>query len=339
MKNRRVALRPAWFGLLACALIMLACSRAGAGASPSTTSSGTPQPGGALTGDSTGSLVVGGVTRTYFLHVPPSYTGQNAVPLVVALHGRDGTGQGMVKLTHFSTVADANGFIVVYPDGIDRSWNDGRQIPEESEDDVGFLRALISQLAGRYHIDPARIYATGISNGGMMTQRLGCELGDVLAAIAPDAGEMPVPENAVCHPPHHLSVLEFQGDADPYIPYAGGTPRCAPNLSTCGTVLSADDTMRGWASRDGCQATYASANLPDVAKGDGPLPSRDSTIEQRTYQGCPAGSAVVLEVIHGGGHTWPGGWQYLPPALIGWTNRDIDASQMIWQFFAAHPRA
>ena len=130
-------------------------------------------------GNSQGSIIVDGHERTYELHVPPGYKGEQAVPLVVALHGRGGTGHGTVGLTHFDDVADAHGFLIAYPDGLNASWADGRgATPSDTDgiDDIKFLSELIRKLARDYKIDSLRVFVTGYSNGGFMSQRVACEL-------------------------------------------------------------------------------------------------------------------------------------------------------------------
>src|SRR5262249_8322287 len=137
-------------------------------------------------GNHDGTIQFGGLQRTYHLHVPPSYTGQKATPLVFVFHGGGGNGEDAGSLTGFSQCSDQKGFLVVYPDGVDQHWNDGRgTTPPEQQgvDDVGFVSALLEQLAQTLYVDPKRVYATGMSNGAIFTQRLGCELSEKIAAI------------------------------------------------------------------------------------------------------------------------------------------------------------
>jgi polyhydroxybutyrate depolymerase len=150
--------------------------------SPASVAAGTT---GTPVGDSTQQLV-SGLTRTFLVHVPASYTGSAAVPLVLVYHGLGGTGQGMSLLTHFSRVADKCGFIVVYPDGINKAW-----MTNPSVDDVGFTRDLIRYLEARYKIDARRVYATGMSNGGFMCYGLAYGLPDLIAAFAPVSALLP----------------------------------------------------------------------------------------------------------------------------------------------------
>jgi polyhydroxybutyrate depolymerase len=278
--------------------------------------------------DFSGSLSSGGLTRTYQGHLPASYADAQRLPLVLALHGHGGDGQGMQRLTHLNSLADRHGFIVVYPDGYQKSWADGRGATEADQagvDDVGFLSALIDTLAGRFKVDRSRVYVTGISNGGFMSERLACDLANKVAAVAAVAATMPTGLAARCAPQRPVPFLLMQGTSDPLVPAQGGDVR-----GERGTVLSASATAQKWVSIDGCSAPPVTGNEPDVAN-DG------TRVSYETYSGCRDASAVALYLVEGGGHTWPGGLQYLPAALIGKTSRDIDAGEVIWSFF--QPRA
>src|ERR1700757_2739096 len=183
--------------------------------------------------DLPGTFRSGGLDRTYTLHVPPG----DPVGLVLSLHGGGGTGTGQQGLTDFDAVADANNLVVVYPDGFDKSWADGRgAAPADRHhiDDVGFLVALAGKLQGDYKIPPGHVFATGMSNGGFMTNRLGCDRADVFAAVAPVAGTLGAAVS--CNPSRPVSVLEAHGTADPLVPFhrgggrgpGGGRPPLSP---------------------------------------------------------------------------------------------------------------
>ncbi len=274
----------------------------------------------------------GGRTRTYRVHVPPSYDGSGNIALVIAYHGHGGDGQGMEKLSHLSEVADREGFIVVYPDGVDRGWNDGRQPAgqDTNVDDVGFTRDLIKTLESQYTIDPKRVFATGMSNGGFMCYRLACDAPDVVTAIAPVSALMGsnLARGSTSTTP--VSVLVIEGTDDPFVPWAGGA--VAGGSAGRGDALSAADTIAFWVRLDGCSSKPESAALPNRDPSDGTKVSSD------TYSGGRNGTEVELVTADGGGHTWPNGWQYLAKRIIGSTSKDIDASDVIWRFFAAHPK-
>ncbi|HLV98380.1 MAG TPA: PHB depolymerase family esterase [Ktedonobacterales bacterium] len=277
--------------------------------------------------DFSGSLSFGGLTRTYQGHLPTSYENAHLLPLVLALHGHGGDGQGMLNLTHLNTIADEHGFIVVYPDGYQKSWADGRGVTEADQahvDDVGFLSALIDTLASQYKVDRSRVYVTGISNGGFMSERLACDLSNKVAAVATVAAPLPVGLAASCAPKRPVPFLLMQGTADPLVPVQGGTV-----LGERGTVISASATIQKWVGIDGCPSPPATGQEPDTAH-DG------TRVSYQLYSGCGDKSAVALYLVAGGGHTWPGGLQYLPVSLVGKTSQDIDAGEVIWAFFQPH---
>jgi len=281
------------------------------------------------------STILAGLERTYHIHIPASYDKANPIPLLIVLHGGGGTGAGMVKLTQggFDKLSDKEGFIVVYPDGIEKHWNDGREnlsyrAYREKIDDVGFISALIDHLAKEYNIDIKRVYATGISNGAIMSYRLGCELSGKIAAIAPVAGSMPENMPSQCSPSTSLSALIISNTADPLVPWGGGEIRFG--LRKFGKVLSVPETAKFWSIHNQCSSPPSIIWEPDRDPKDG------TRVRKELYNQCRESTEVVLYVIEGGGHTWPGGLQYLPEWIIGKTSRDIDANEVIWVFFKRH---
>ncbi|MCV7444597.1 esterase [Mycobacterium paraense] len=274
--------------------------------------------------DLSATLRSGGMDRTYTLHVPPG----DPVGLVLSLHGGGGTGTGQRGLTDFDTVADANHLLVAYPDGYDKSWADGRGASPADRhhvDDVGFLVALAGKLRSDYNIAPGHVFATGMSNGGFMTNRLACDRADVFAAIAPVAGTLGT--GVACHPSRPVSVLAAHGTADPLVPFNGGDVRGRGGVSHS---VAANSMVNAWRSVDGCQGDPSQQVLPNV--GDG------TVVHRYDAAPCAASTEVVFYQIDNGGHTWPGGKQYLPQAIIGRTSRALDASEVIAQFFLAHAR-
>jgi len=286
--------------------------------------------GGSFPNDATESLIVDGVTREYFIHIPPSYARGHPVALVLDFHGGLGTPNGARRISGLDPVADRHGFIVVYPRGLNRHWNDGRNATLANEADVHFVTALIDKLERDYSIDTSRVDAAGISNGGIFSLRLACELGGRIAAVASVAGSMAAPIAPHCRPPWPVSVLMINGLQDPLVPYGGGI--VAANTEQAGPVLSVAQSIALWKTLDHCPAKPHQIRLPDAVPDDGTHTSG------AFYNPCRGGSAVESLAIAGAGHTWPGGLQYLPVFLIGKTSHDFNASETIWQFFAAHPK-
>jgi polyhydroxybutyrate depolymerase len=277
-----------------------------------------------------GKLVSGGRERTYLIQRPSHDDGKPRA-LVLALHGRLGTGAAQEKLTGMSALAEREGFVLVYPDGISRSWADARKVTpafKAGVDDVAFLSELIDSLVKSERIDPHRVFVAGISNGGMMSHTLGCRLADKVAAVAPVAAPMPAALAADCTPASPVAVLMIDGTEDPLVPYAGGSVKS----DVGGEVVSADASLAAWAKINRCTGSLPNESLPDLDPKDG------TTVTRMRRTGCAGGVEVVLDSIKGGGHTWPGGMQYLPERFVGRTSRDLDANQAIWDFFKAHPR-
>jgi polyhydroxybutyrate depolymerase len=262
-----------------------------------------------LTGNSTGELVVEGRSRRYLLHIPPGFQPGSPVPLVLNLHGLGWDGAKQARLSGMSDKADREGFIVVYPEGegSPQRWNVGSH--QGGKRDLAFLRALIDHLERQLSIDPTRVYATGISNGGGLVNRLGCELADRIAAIAPVSGDYQRYED--CHPARPVPVVAFHGTGDPLIPYQGNRV-ALPAIPTWAAA---------WAARNGCDATPAVT----YHQGD---------VTGQTWDGCRDSAIVTLYTIAGGKHDWPG--RRLAPAR-GASTRDIDATDVMWAFFVAHP--
>lgn len=279
--------------------------------------------------DYSGTIQSGGLTRHYLVHLPPSYNGTKATPVVLALHGGGGTSQSMVRLTHFNDVSDGHGFIVAYPNAYDSRWADGRgTTPEELQgvNDVAFISDLIDHLTTELVIDLTRVYATGISNGGIMSQRLACELSERIAAIAPVAGSMAEKIEPGCQPTRSIPVMLINGMSDWLVPWAGGT---IPGPSG-GRVVPVWMNIDKWITLNGCSACPTVSDVSHVVD--------DGTRTRSESYACQHGVEVTLMAVAGGGHTWPGGLQYLPEWLIGRTSRDFDASEVIWEFFQRNSR-
>jgi len=286
----------------------------------------------ARSGDAKGKISVDGRDRTYIVHVPSGYDGAAPTPLILALHGGGGAARKMDKLTGLNATSDREGFIVVYPDGVRRHWNDGRAVTEREVggdvDDVRFLDELCRELGATYNIDPKRVYVVGISNGAMMTFRLAAERPDLYAAACGVVGG--VTEDLVAsHPPAGpMPIMMVVGDEDPLVPYGGGDIKVFGRKR--GKILPQREAARWWAKNNGAAEEPVVTELPDRDAGDGCRVVREEYRSEKGYD-------VVAVTVRGGGHTWPSGWQYLNTSIIGRTTRDID-NAAIWEFFATHAK-
>lgn len=264
-------------------------------------------------GDEAWTVVHQGQTRRFYVHVPTNYDPQRATPVVLDLHGRALDARFQMLLSGMRDVADANGFLAVHPEGtregLEQTWNAGLccgASARDQVDDVGFLAAVLDQLQARLCVDTKRVYATGMSNGGFMAHRLGCELSDRIAAIAPVAGTLGV---LGCQPSRPVPVFHFHGTLDAVVPYEGFAG-----------FVSVQQSMDTWVQHNGC------APQPSVFLEQG------DTRCQR-WEPCEQGAQVQLCTVEGGGHTWPGG---TPLPVFGHTTYAISASEMMWTFFSRH---
>ncbi|MDD5571757.1 MAG: T9SS type A sorting domain-containing protein [Bacteroidales bacterium] len=258
------------------------------------------------------SFLYGGVMRNYITHLPPGYTQGQHLPLVINIHGYTSNASQQQMLSGFDNISDTANFIVVYPNGINNGWNAGINV-NATIDDVGFLSALIDTFYKEYGINLNRVYATGMSNGGFMSQRLACELSNRMAAIASVAGTIGTSNSKfTCNLSRIVPVMHIHGTSDAIVNYNG---------STFGT--SVDSTIEFWVQKDACPLTPIVTQFPDVNTGDG------STITKYYYGLCQDSSEVVLLKVNGAGHCWPGS-----PFIA--CNMDTLASIEIWNFFNKH---
>jgi polyhydroxybutyrate depolymerase len=315
--------------VVACALALTACG--GGGGSAGSGGSTTPPSGYTGTaGDFSKSVSVAGVSRSYLLHVPASYSSATPSAAVLLLHGGGGSAATISNITGpggLSATADRNNFITIYPDSQAGNWDDGRETITTRTNDVAFVAALLDALALEYNLDPRRVFATGISNGGMMTFRLGCELSSRIAAIATVAANMPQALVSACNPSRPMPLLMLSGTADPLMPYDGGT---VAGGGLGGLVLSAPASASFWLNKNANTALPLSIGLPDTDANDG------TTTDLLTYGSAGAAGEVAFYRINGGGHAWPGGTQYFSALLIGRVAKDFSGNDAIWAFFARH---
>jgi polyhydroxybutyrate depolymerase len=242
-------------------------------------------------------LDVDGLRRTYRLHLARTTTPQ---PLVIVLHGASATAREVERRYHWDPLAERRHFVVAYPQGIGRRWDDS------GTRDVEFLRAVIADIGQRVSIETHRIYVTGISNGGVMTYRAGCGLADTLAAIGPVAAWFPD-----CRPPVPVSVIHIHGLDDSVLPFAGGNG--SPSVP---------DGLADWRAADSC--------------GDTATNTQAGQVTHAAWTHCAPGIAIELYTIRNGRHEWPGA---IPKPGNDPVSNALDATTTIWTFFEAHPRA
>lgn len=283
-----------------------------------------------------GALEHGGRTRTWIAYLPARPAPHPALLLV--LHPSMGTGQ-QVRADYFGgdfdLLADQQGFLVVYPQGYEGHWNDCKAkgpfaAKRENVDDVGFLQALVDRLVRDHDVDRARVYVTGISNGGAMTLRLALQTPDFARAYAAVVASVPAPENLAVTPRNRpVSVLLMNGTGDPFNPWRGGDVVLHGVWGNRGRVLSAH------ASIDYFRRLAGLAGAPEVTRVPDRDPS-DGTTAERALWSAPGKRSVALYTIQGGGHGAPHPALY-GPRLLGRSNRDLHAADAIWEFFQSAP--
>ena len=261
-----------------------------------------------------GTLLHDGLDREYILYIPDSYDPTTPAPLVLSFHGFTSNAQLNFSFTRFSAIADAEGFILIHPQGElfngITHWNVGGFTIGSTVDDVGFVAALLDDVSNSYSIDQERIYSTGMSNGGYMSFLLACQLSDKIAAIASVTGSMTPQTFNNCDPQHPTPVLQIHGTADDVVPYNGGPV----------WTLPIDEVLEYWVNYNNSTSAPTISNVADTNTSDG------STVEYILYG--EGENCVTTEhfKIFNGGHDWPGAWG----------NMDINASEEVWKFFSQY---
>ena len=287
-------------------LVLAGCSGSEGDPSADRASSGTTSidgPSDSIPAAIDGRLEVDGRQRSYRLVVPSSVTTNEPVPLVLIMHGNGTDAAGIAEKTGFDAVAEREGFLAVYPEVADEAgvWNGGYSHRADGVDDVAFLTAVVEQVAQDYAVDPDRVFATGLSGGGMMSYRLACESPDLVAAIAPIAATMV----GDCEPAGAVSVLHVHGTEDRGIPYAGREERRFPPVR---------EVLDAWGAAGGCDRE------PDE--------STEGLVTTTTWVACDPRIGVELLLLEGTGHEYPRSELGAP----------IDGPSVVWDFFSTHPR-
>jgi polyhydroxybutyrate depolymerase len=274
-------------------------------------------------GDNYGQIKDQGRLRTYYLYIPKSYHPNQPIPLVLVFHGDAGSGRSISDVTRFNNLADQKGFIVVYPNAIDKEWSLRGDFTEKV-DDVLFVNALIDHLKQQINIDSHKIYATGFSRGGILTQALACKLSDKIAAFASVAGSLPVQLKPNCQPQTPISMMIVNGTNDQDVRYEGD------DHSKRGALVSISDMVSFWRSHNQCISSDGSPPLPSINS------NKSSKVKAAYYSNCSGNSEVLQLAVINGGHFWPGGAS--TDANLNKFNAQLglNASQTIWEFFQCH---
>ena len=284
------------------------------------------------------SLVVDGLVRTALVHLPCNYEEDaKQYPLVLVLHGARLNGKIAQEVTGFDKWANQEGFVVAYPTALNHQWNDGRNpgdTPSGDINDTKFLLKLMDSLAVKYHADPSRIYITGYSSGGMMAQKMAMEYPQRIAAIAPVASSIPQPlYNRKLQPSLPVPVLMINGTDDHAFPWEGGNTRILG--VKVGDVLPVHKSLQYWINANG-----GDIDTPEsIHCASGPAVQDEPTSVDVEYHHTKKNACVLLYKVNNGGHTWPGSevpLNYIP--FLGRQNRDLSASELIWQFFKRYTR-
>jgi polyhydroxybutyrate depolymerase len=269
-----------------------------------------------------GHIVSSGEKRSYLLYVPESNDPSKPTPLVIVIHGFAQWPAHQAQVSVWNDLADKEGFIVVYPSGtrFPKRWRANGDIMGSGSlsIDVQFISDLIDKLQQQYAIDPARIFANGLSNGGGMSYLLSCELADRIAAIGSVAGAYVYPMNQ-CVPERPVPLIVFHGTADPVVPFLGG-----PSHSFNIPFPNIPAWVKDYALHNQC------APVPEI------FPSSGNDVSKMQYTGCSQRADVVFYIIAGGGHSWPGG-NPIPKWIVGRTSQSISATHLMWEFFKSHP--
>jgi polyhydroxybutyrate depolymerase len=258
-----------------------------------------------------GAITVDGMERTFVTYVPVINDINYKPAVVISLHGGFGDGKQMMEYADFKPVADQEKFIIVCPDGIRKSWNDGR--------------ALITYMIKTYHADATKVYVTGMSNGGFMASRLACEIPQRIAAIAVVGASM---DRYVDYEPKHpMPVMYIQGTADPLVPFGGGDI----TMGAKGIVYSHKQVLEKWITVDSCNTSPVVTTLPDNAH-DG------TTLTKEEYSNSN-GLKVISYTINNGGHVWPDSKRNLPRFITGRPCNNLNTCRVIWDFFKNYSNA
>lgn len=255
-------------------------------------------------GDTRETVQVGSLSRSYVLHIPPTYDGNHPVPLVVDFHMGGDSGSNELSSSPYPAETDPEGVVMAFPDGkkgtAGTGWNIG-PCCVANVDDVAFAKALVAQVQSTACIDPNRVYAVGVGTGGGMAYYLACHAADVFAAVAPAAWDLLAENVDDCNPPRPITVISFRGTADVVVPYTGGVSSVVSGMQI--TFLGAQATFETWAGIDRCTGS----------------PSTEDSNGCSGYAGCQDGVEVILCTQQGG-------------------HQDTGNASVAWPVLKRHPR-
>lgn len=279
-----------------------------------------------------------GYERSYKIFVPGNYTLQKKYPVVFVLHGGGGQAKGLIRNTRgrFNELAERDSFIVVYPNGVGKSWNDGARdtigvARKLKINDVGFFEEMIENIQKKYSVNSNLVFACGISNGGFMVQRLAYELAGKIKGIGVVAANLSVVQSEKKFPTKPVPAIFINGTNDPLVPFDGGHVTVFNKKR--GEILSVEESIETWKRINYCKQKKGVYHFPDVNKTD------RCTAIKTTWQNQENPKIKVVAIkIENGGHTWPGTKQYLPRKLVGNTNYDFNGCDEIWNYFKSISR-
>lgn len=278
-----------------------------------------------------GSLMHQDKQRRYLLYTPSTYRPTEKTPLILAFHGYKGSSFQMMQMTGLNELAEKEGFLVLYPNAIRTQWYTASGPSDMKDEDVTFIKALLQKIQGERNIDPQRIYATGFSNGGFFTQRLACEMSDQIAAFATVAATIGVPLTETCHPSRPIPIQIINGTDDPIILWKGQIRRVKYAFRDA-KITSVPQAVHFWQQQNMCSPFPKEKLVVHTALNQ-------TGAQLSEYPNCKSPSAVEQVILYKGGHTWPGSTYKVPieHLIVGRQSMDIDANQVIWDFFKAHP--
>jgi len=263
------------------------------------------------------SVELDGKTRRYIYHIPENWQDISSLPVVFVLHGGRSNPEDIEEISRFHLQGNPENFITVYPASEKRFWNDGRAISDSTTDEIKFIHHIIDTLQTRYPVNEDGIFSTGFSNGGSMSVRLACESGQIKAvsSVASTAVKQVIDQ---CNPDKPKSIMIIQG-GDDSITSIDGVQKSKRE------IVSHEYAIQKFLSLNECSSDFTKLSVPDTSESVG---------TKKVYRDCANDSEVISIILKEGGHTWPGGPQYRFKFLVGKTIKNIDASEVIWEFFS-----